>query len=262
MSEVINSHVQLSKFLMKPFSHKTQDGRKVFYLDFKDCSIHEEKIKILGTKPKYYYPSTEDFLAKEVESKVGEIFTLFKETAKNKNSFQITLENDDRIKTVFSYAFLRSDGVKKETINKGVYLQFLPEKDQTELIINHPTPALKIFKDTFSNILINDSSVDFVLPHNCFYSVSSINKTNQDKFQFWCMPISPRCCALLIPNIHKNKFINNDSFIGLSISDDNRIRDFNNCALSSENTYSKNFVIGDINELNRLKTVLTEKHHV
>lgn len=256
MSDVKYNHVQVSKFLMKPFSHKTQDGKQVYYLDLKTGIILEEKINKLGTMPDYYYPETEEFLANEVESKVGDVLALIKKAAKNIQSIEITEEDDNNIKKLFAYTFLRSDGLKNETVNGSSYLKYLPEKEQIELILKHPNFAIRLFSDFFSNILINESTVNFVLPHNCVYSISSINKTNNEDFNFLCMPISLDCCVILIPNKHRDKYIKGNSFYGLSLVSDDIVKDFNNRALASERTNSKRFIIGDRVELQRLSTLL------
>jgi hypothetical protein len=256
MSTVIHSHVQISKLLMKPFSHKTTEGRQVYYLNFSDCAVHEGKINILGTKQEYYYPSTEDFLAKEVESNVGGIFKLLKEISKEKKTFTMSVEEAKSIRTLFSYSLLRSDLLKSETIKRGVFLQFLPEKDQTQLILSFARPALDLFQDTFPNIIINESPTNFVIPHNCIYSVDTVINNIIDEFQFMCMPISPRCCVILIPNRHRERYLSNGIISSLLVSDEKVVQSFNDRALSSENTSGRNFIIGDKAELERLSIIL------
>lgn len=43
---VENSHIQITKEILKRFAFKTDDGFKVHYLDMKDLEIKEEKIKL------------------------------------------------------------------------------------------------------------------------------------------------------------------------------------------------------------------------
>lgn len=257
MNTVKHNHVQISKFLMKPFSHRTQDGDKVFYLDYKSGDIREEKISTLGTSPEYYYPAMEEFLAEEIESKVGEIFSLFRKIAKKESTLTISKADNENIKNFFAFCLLRSEGIKLKTKEKSLFLQFLPEKDQVALILSQHKISTKYFAENFfSSILLNKSSVDFVIPHNCIYSISSIGKLQNEKFDFLCLPISPRCCALLIPNSYMHKYVSDTEINGLYISDDEMIRGFNNRAFASENTFSKKFIIGSTSELERLSLSL------
>ena len=258
MSSVIHNHVQLSKFLMKPFSHKTTDGRQVFYLDFSDCDIHEGKISILGTKQEYYYPSTEEFLAKEIESNVGDVFKMFRDISREKRSFGISSYEAQGIRNLFSYSLLRSDLLKSETVKRGVHLQFLPEKDQTQLILSYSRPALDFFKDTFPNIIINESPITFVIPHNCIYSVETAIGNGIVEFEFWCMPISPRCCVILVPNSHRERYLSGGTIASFVVSDEKVVQSFNDRALTSENTSGRSFIIGDKEELVRLSSILKE----
>ena len=254
MSDVVNCHVQISKFLMKPFSHRTDDGRKAYYLDFNDGKIHEEKISILGTEENYYYTETEEYLAKEIESKAGEVFSKLRKIANNREPFELNGEEAEIIKNMFVYAFLRSDGVKRETVSRSVFLKVFSEKDQTELIINHPNHVKKLFSDYFPNIIINESDINFVIPHCCLYSIESNNT-----FHGWCLPIAPNCCATLFPNSDKEKYMQNGKLNGSVINNAEVAKSFNNRTLSAENTYSKKFIIGDdTNELDRLSIVLDD----
>ena len=258
MSEVKNNHVQISKFLMKPFAHPTKDGEKVYYLDLTTKEIHEEKIKKLGTEAEYYYPKTEEYLNKEVESKVGDAFKVLKNVSKTMIPFQLTETDTRNIQRLFAYAFLRGDELKKATIRSSTYLQFFSQKDQTELIINTPQHVIEYFSNFFFDILINKSVVNFVLPHSCMYGLVSVDKQNHKDIHYWCMPISPKCCALLIPKEHQNIFMNGNIIRGLYIDNDDEIRQHNDIALESENTFSKKFIVGDKSELKRLSIMLDE----
>ncbi len=252
MNEVKYNHVQLSKFLMKPFAHKTKDGKQVYYFDLKKRKILEEKINKLGTEPDYYYPETEFYLHKEVESKAGDVYMLLKSISKTMSPFQLTEEDTKNIQRLFAYSLLRGEGLKKETINKSIYLQLFSEKDQTALIIGTPQHVLKYFSNYFADILINKSFVDFVLPHSCMYPLSSVSKKSNIKIRYWCMPISPKCCVLLIPKEHLKIFMNGNIIRGLYIESDDELREYNDFAFEWENINGKKFIVGDKVELNRL----------
>lgn len=252
MSEVKNNHVQLSKFLMKPFAHKTQDGKKVYYLDIQTGRILEEKINKLGTKPEYYYPETEDFLNKEVENKVGDVYRKLKDVAKDDSNFQLTGLDFQNIKRLFSYALIRGEKYQQEMKKSSTYPQFLHDKLQTELIIRTPQHVEEFFNGNFVNILVNKSGVDFVLPHSCMYLMSSITKQPHEELKIWCMPISPKCSVLLIPNTHRDMFMSNGIIHKILITNYDEIRHHNDMALESEILLSNMFIVGDIPELERL----------
>jgi len=105
-----NNHVQIPKLLMEPFSRKTEEGLKVYYLDFDDYEIHEEKINCLGAMPNYYNHQTETFLDKEVENKVGDVFKSVREISTNTlpDCFIIKANEEENIKRFFAYCLIRS----------------------------------------------------------------------------------------------------------------------------------------------------------
>ena len=64
----VKSHVQMPKGLMKAFSHRTENGRCVYYLDLKDMEIKEEKINALGAIEGYFDKNSELILDRLYES--------------------------------------------------------------------------------------------------------------------------------------------------------------------------------------------------
>jgi hypothetical protein len=89
------------------------------------------------------------------------------------------------------------------------------------------------------------------------YALVSVDKKNQKDIHYWCMPISPKCCALLISKEHRNLFMNGDIIRGLYIDTDEEIRQHNDIALESEKISSKKFIVGDITELERLRFLIS-----
>ena len=64
MRKMINSHVQISKLLLKPFAHKTEEGLKVWCLNLESNVITEEKISELDTVFGYYDEDVEENVVK------------------------------------------------------------------------------------------------------------------------------------------------------------------------------------------------------
>lgn len=128
MNEVKHNHVQLSKFLMKPFAHQTNNGKQVYYLDLKTRVISEEKINKLGTEPDYYYPGLEYYLHTEVESKAGDVYTILKGVSKTMSPFQLTGEDTENIQRLFAYAYLRGERLKEATIKKALIFNYFLKK--------------------------------------------------------------------------------------------------------------------------------------
>ena len=112
-----NSHVQITKALLRAYSESTDDGDKAWYLDYSDWHIKQEKINVLGTKPEYYSQAMEDFLRTEIEGRVGNVFKKIRDFCKQSAIDCIHLSDSD-IKNIlhfFTYSMLRSRALLKSS---------------------------------------------------------------------------------------------------------------------------------------------------
>lgn len=180
-NEVINSHVQITKGLMKGFSY---NGKKIWYLDVDSGNIQPGEIKILGTEKKYYSHDIEKELARVVETPFGDIAKLYKDFCKSKfDSFQMTTKAENDILRFFYYSMLRSKLLPQKA---SVVLGYDVQPD--EIIIE----GKKRFEESpFASRRIsvskNLSKRGYVLPSCCYYAMPYEN----DGINFsYVMPVS------------------------------------------------------------------------
>lgn len=236
----MNSHIQLPKFIMKNFSRKTRDGFKVFYLDLKDNSIKEEKIKRIGTEKDYFSPNIEKFLSDNIESNIGEVCKKLKEFRKGKRKeISISYKEEESIKKFLKYSLIRSSRVIR-TVNEASDISSLiggySANDMLSLV--NFEKADNFFEDYRVDILENRTKVDFVISRNVFYSL--MVKGKQTKYVF---PITPKIAFVMINNeVYRN---NKDdrSHQYLAISDNEKIKIMNLRANIEEQRYNNDFVI-------------------
>ncbi len=241
-------HIQIPRLLLRPFVDTIQDGKKVHYLDFQDFEIKEGKINDLGSEEKYYFEKMETFLAREIEGKVGEIFARLRKVSKRRSSeYQLTIDDAATIRQFFIYTMLRGRAILKETKRHSTFAQFLRDKDLVHLILSNPDSAFNLFEQYSVNILFNKTDIGFLIPSCCIYSL----KTNLPTY-FFIMPISPKCCILLASN---------DSYLAISkyIDDATIIKYFNNRAYAGENTDNKDFIAGNVEELERIRSTIIQQ---
>jgi len=253
------SHIQITRALLKNFSHKSfingkPEGRKAFYLDLKDNQIKEEKINILGTEEGYYSAEMENYLSKNVESKFGVIM---------RNAFDYTNGKIERftidsviIKTFFLYSILRSNYIFNKVNNDRSALAklLLPPISHEEILL-HPEAAEGAFSDYFANIFFNDSTTDLVIPKNCVYQVA-YKSGNACAF----LPITPKIAFILMQNNDNDEMFHGDSMLAANTSEESLINIFNEKALEYEQNWSNKFIVASRTiELEYLKNVIANK---
>jgi hypothetical protein len=240
--EKVNSHIQITKSLLRGFSHDTDGGEKVYYLDLSDNAIKEEKIKTLGTEYGYYNEDIEKFLSKEVECKIGDISKLFKDFSKQKNKqLIITTEEKECINEFFKYSLIRSTYTIK-AVNKASFFSKSFNGYTTNDIFQFANDSILVnfFEKFDSDILLNKSNVEFVIPRNCFYSAMVTDKPTK-----YVLPINSRTAFILINKCELSNFIIDGKHHYLQISDDDVVNSFNKRALVDEKFFNNAFVVAN-----------------
>lgn len=235
----VNSHVQLTKSLLRNFSHKTDEGEKVYYLDLSDSKIKEEKIKKLGTVYGYYSEDVEKFLSEEVENKIGDVAKRFKDFSKQKREqLTITSQNQDSIKMFFKYSLIRSKYIIREVNKASYFAEFLGGYTTNHIISFSDDRVLDDFFENYEvDILLNNSNVEFVIPRNCFYSGMVTGKPTK-----YILPINPRTAFVLIHKNELNCYIIDGKHYYPQINDDAVANSFNKRALFDEQHFNNTFV--------------------
>lgn len=253
------SHIQITKALLKNFSHKSfidgkPEGRKAFYLDLKDNQIKEEKINVLGTEEGYYSAEMENYLNKNVESKFGEIMKNALDYTNGKiGQFPI---NSVIIKTFFLYSILRSNYIFNKVNNDRSKLAklLLPPISHEEILL-HPEAAEGAFSDCFANIFFNDSTTDLVITKNCVYQVA-YKSGNACAF----LPIAPKVAFILMHNNDNDGIFHGNGMLAANTSEESLINVFNEKALEYEQKWSNGFVVASrMIELEYLQNVINKQ---
>lgn len=95
---MVNSHIQLPKFILKRF--RGTDG-KVRYLTLSDLMLHSSGVKNLGTEQGYYSEDMEKYLNREVENAYSKLVDkVARFTEKKQDSFTITARDEGAWKNV------------------------------------------------------------------------------------------------------------------------------------------------------------------
>ncbi len=246
----MNSHVQIPKSILRNFAYKSKkDGYVVDYLDLHNNSIKTERIKKLDTIENYYSKDCEDFLSTTIEGPFGEISKKIREFAKGKTDKLIPTEEETRaIYDFFEFTLKRSKFLLVEA-NKTSLTSVISPITQEEIIM---VSKARFFKDYFVNIIKNKTKIDFVIPRNCIY----VKKAKSKEKRHFILPFFPKVAIILMPNDEKKEFDSaNNHRDHFHIDDENSVKILNEFALHTEVGTNNEFIVGNINELNRLKEI-------
>lgn len=249
-----NSHIQITQGILRGFSHKTSEGNKVFYLDLNDFKIKEEKIRILGSKEFYYNEQNERYLS-VIEKNFGEATAKIKMFGKGTKE-KITLDQSDckNIKRFFNYTFVRSEKNLDEVNRYSVASKILGNMKHDELIelVKSDEKSLSYFKDFKINVIINKTSKEFITLRSVYYLL----KKHEYNREMYIMPLNGKVAIAMIHNDDYHKYENKEGVFYLSINDENSVQKMNEIALRYEQKQNDEFIVGNMNELKRLKLMV------
>jgi len=234
----INSHIQITRALLDKFSHKTKEGRKVYFLDLTDNQIKEEKTRLLGAKLGYYSEDVERFLG-TIERGFGEATKrIIKSIQQNSDVFELTEKDILYIKYFFHYMLIRSNYFLSIVREGRIFAKIFNGFYTTNNIIRFTEDFEgSPFNQCYVNLLKNVSNTEFVIPKNCYYNMI----TEKDGHRGYVLPITPQIAILLLkgePDIDQNGRI-----MRLRIDKDEVARSFNNAALACERYYNNDFIV-------------------
>lgn len=260
----LNSHVQLSTFLIVNFSKKhliNNNGYRnkndmSWILDLKTKIITLDKPKKIGTVYRYYDDKTENMLSSE-ETKFGEFINKIREWKKVGGDFHLS-EYEMLLKTFSMLQFLRSSNLQKKLIERNI-TQNLKPSDIINAYINNPElfPVEEYMADYRINLLVNQSQSNFVLPKCCWFSVLE----EDSKHWQMIMPIDPKIAVILYHKDYESRYLLREGKIGLSsIVTDEQVFGLNKYALNSEQNADNDFIVSiSEKELRDLIPVLSTK---
>lgn len=247
MEKKINSHVQMSKLLLKPFAHNSQEGLKVWCLDLEKNEITEEKINKLDTIYGYYDEDVEELLEK-AETAFGNIAKKIKEFESKKISITISPKEANGISQFIQYILLRNEKISKLFKENSLFLD--DNSTHSDVIryceIGEPAKILKGYKP---NILINKTNKTFVIPRNVLY----IEKMKSR--EIYIMPIAPKVAIIMMPTDVFNSYITDGILEYAETVEESLIEKLNNTAYCTEKENGNKFIVGAKEELEKLRVL-------
>lgn len=253
----VKSHVQMPKGLMKAFSHRTENGRCVYYLDLKDMEIKEEKINALGAIEGYFDKNSELILDRLYESPFFQATQNIRKFSQDKlESFSLTQEDEDAFLSFLKIALTRSKKTRESMESKSIIASVLPEVFSAQVVptMHYVLSTTSVLNGLRLNFLINKSKLRLVAPRNCaVYSV-------KDGFGYYILPISPYVAVLYQPEQLYQRMLSkegNPCYALVEQGEEEIIQSINLAAGKNEQFYNNEFLIGARrNELEILKSDL------
>ena len=131
----MDSHIQMTKFLMKQFSQK---NGKILYLNLENNEIAECSRDNLGTAKDYYSKRIEGLLNKKVEDKFARFINkIIRFYNGNEKSISFPLETENTIRSFVRSAASRSE-LALSTLYEGSQIATLmPEVDKHDWLMEH-----------------------------------------------------------------------------------------------------------------------------
>ncbi len=248
----MKSHRQLSQLLMRGFRIKTDDGEKVFILDLGKNEIIPKKIKEVDSEEDYFDEDVEKLLAK-FETDFGEVACRYKDFQKKKNQ-EIFISNieTEMILNFLDCLVLRNEKIAQEIIKDSYILSLFGQNPSGVLRYYFIDDQSHIFDGFSPNIIINKTSIPFVLPRNGIYACS------KDNIDCYVLPLNSFVAILMMPSELFKECCDGNILKHGEITDERVVKDLNNSALFMEKCASNMFIVGDTKELERLSKLNTD----
>lgn len=240
----VKSHVQMPKGLMKAFSHRTEGGKCVYYLDLKDMEIKEGKIGKLGTIEGLYGPIGEAILDRLYESPFFHATQNIRKFSQGKiATYTFTPQDEAAFKSFIEMSMLRSNTTRASAESSSFTARFFPSAFKSLLIpVIHATLSdLDIFSGFRFNCLINRSSLPLVAPRNCLIFCSTRD------IGYIIFPISPKVAILYEPEELFQSSLDEEGnlrYAAVEQGEEETIRRINLKAATTEQYFNNEFLIG------------------
>jgi hypothetical protein len=239
-----NSHIQLPKGHMKPFSYE-KTIECVYTLDVKTNAIHESDIKYLDTEMGFYSDDVETAMNDQYESKFFSIRSRLVDLFNNKIK-HYHFDEDER-KVIINYinlSILRSKKSLDIVNEESIWAQITGGFSNNDLVLTRLNGILKsnMLEEMVIRIIKNNSDTKFVLPSCSFYYTDHLFESFIIAEYLVVMPVTPDIAFLLIPQTNNEEFLS--SFKGYIILDESKdIKYLNEQALITEIETDKKFIV-------------------
>ncbi len=242
----MKSHIQITKGLLKRFSSKAYNedkkpiGQYSYYLELDTNKIKYESINDIGSEKDYYTKEIEQFLNTNIEKPFGEVASKVRDFERRKiETLSISEEGQNTILEFFNYSLIRSDKVLEE-VNKHSIAALLLGGLKKEALFGL-TP--NFFKDMKVNILLNRTKINFVIPKNCFYAVTSNNKELT-----YVLPFTPRIAFILLSAEDANGYIRDGKKYYSEVHEQKTVEKMNIMAYETEKQTDNGFIVSQTKE--------------
>ena len=238
MSEKINSHIQAPNFIIKNFID--EKSKKVFYIEVKTGNHGLCGTKKIGTAENWYSGKLESELNNSIETPFSSVCHRIQNLFKDETSIKISSKDDQIIKNFILTSIGRSDYIlnsfKQNELLGNLNVQELHDK-VVRLSMAVTNKHKSIFDDSTCGIMLNKTSKCFILPRNCFYSISD------EKEEIMVMPIAPNICigvftnnyCLIHPSFKQERIV--------AITDEATVSYMNSCAFQYEYIMNGAFIV-------------------
>lgn len=253
----VDSHIQIPKGVLKHFADHTH---RVHYLDAKTGYIGLAGAKKLGTEYGYYSDKHEQFLNKEIENPLINLGAKVRRLLCDE-SLTLTLSKEEEtiLKRYIAASIARSNlALNAMQKASGIYSQLMLSAQQKHDFISafgatQNSIVYKTFESYFLVVLINRTDVNWVVPRNCFYTVSS------QEFECIVAPVSPKCALCLFPPEYAEENMDSLQYRLGVVNDPTFVTIMNKRALLYEYLFNQTFVASATKaELEELRNYLRD----
>ena len=235
----VNSHIQIPNAVLRNFRNPFTG--KVFHLDLTLQRIRSCSSDILGTEYGYFSDEMEQYLSKKIEKPFSELVSSVRAFLNSDCPLlEMPIAFEDTCKRYISSAMYRSGLALKMLIQGSVTAPFVSAQENHDDLVRvglqHNNGIFPQLADYEMIVLVNRTQVQFVVPRNCFFEVSS------HSVKCLIAPISPDCALCLAPKEFRREIIEDaESRMGfLDNAEDVWVS--NNHALQFEYVFNHGFV--------------------
>ena len=236
----INSHIQLPNCVLKYFRDESDAEKKVWYLDISSGQILKKSARKLGTEKGYFSKAGEIFWSNELETPLAMLNDKVRRLVSiGTGTLFLSAEDIAIAKNYIKAAAVRSSFAQKRAQKNSLLSALFTEQQNHDRFswcgMKIPGKFDQMLADMSVTILINLTERSMVIPRNCYYAFSSLDRNA------FVAPISPRCAFLFLSKNYPESFKNNC----VAVPDPAQIEALNICALKYEYIFNCDFVASD-----------------
>lgn len=236
----IKSHIQAPKSILSRFVN--EELKKVFYLDVENGYIGLCGPGKIGQELGWYSDEIEKILNKNVETPLSGVCNKILGFMNGENDIlEIRLEDVEIIKRYFITSIGRSEYID-ESFSEHWFVKKLETQEKHNLMVDLSLNVSNIdchkINELQWGIFHNRTSTNFILPRNCFYTV-----TDDESEEMIIMPISPKVAMGLFKDSYCYKYPSFKQERVIVIEEDDTINYMNSHAFQYEVVMNGKFAV-------------------